>query len=67
MIAKAPIAPVWSWSGFYAGGHGGYGWGRDSTAIKVDPGFLLIPERPQTVLSPQFPKRKDFDAAILMT
>jgi outer membrane immunogenic protein len=22
-------AAVWSWSGFYIGGHGGYGWGRD--------------------------------------
>jgi opacity protein-like surface antigen len=51
VIAKAPIASVWSWSGFYAGGHGGYGWGRDSTEIRVDPGFLLIPERPPTVLT----------------
>ena len=22
------VAPVWSWSGFYVGGHAGYGWGR---------------------------------------
>jgi opacity protein-like surface antigen len=31
MLVKAPrpIAAVWSWSGFYLGGHAGYGWGRD--------------------------------------
>jgi outer membrane immunogenic protein len=29
MPVKAASAAVWSWSGFYIGGHGGYGWGRD--------------------------------------
>jgi outer membrane immunogenic protein len=29
MPVKAAAAAVWSWSGFYIGGHGGYGWGRD--------------------------------------
>jgi opacity protein-like surface antigen len=29
MPVKAAPAAVWSWSGFYIGGHGGYGWGRD--------------------------------------
>jgi outer membrane immunogenic protein len=24
-----PPAAIWSWSGLYIGGHGGYGWGRD--------------------------------------
>jgi outer membrane immunogenic protein len=24
-----PPAAIWSWSGFYVGGHAGYGWGRD--------------------------------------
>jgi opacity protein-like surface antigen len=24
-----PPAAIWSWSGFYLGGHAGYGWGRD--------------------------------------
>jgi len=26
---KATPAALWSWSGFYVGGHAGYGWGRD--------------------------------------
>ena len=29
MPVKATTAAIWSWSGFYLGGHGGYGWGRD--------------------------------------
>jgi opacity protein-like surface antigen len=29
MPVKAPVMTAWSWSGFYIGGHGGYGWGRD--------------------------------------
>jgi outer membrane immunogenic protein len=29
MPVKAAPAAVWSWSGFYIGGHGGYGWGDD--------------------------------------
>ena len=31
MPVKAPraAAVAWSWSGFYLGGHAGYGWGRD--------------------------------------
>jgi outer membrane immunogenic protein len=27
--APPPAAPVWSWTGCYAGGHGGYLWGSD--------------------------------------
>jgi len=26
-------APVWSWTGFYIGGHVGFGWGQDETTI----------------------------------
>lgn len=26
--AKAPISAAYNWSGFYAGAHGGYGWGQ---------------------------------------
>jgi outer membrane immunogenic protein len=29
MLVKAARAAPWSWSGFYIGGHAGYGWGRD--------------------------------------
>jgi outer membrane immunogenic protein len=37
--APAPVAAVWSWSGFYVGGHGGYGWGHDSFTNLNDPFF----------------------------
>ena len=29
MPVKGPRAVAWNWSGFYLGGHAGYGWGRD--------------------------------------
>jgi opacity protein-like surface antigen len=32
MAAMPPAAAVWSWTGFYIGGHGGYGWGRDPSS-----------------------------------
>jgi len=32
MPAKAPIAPVWSWAGFYVGANGGYSWGNWSNS-----------------------------------
>jgi opacity protein-like surface antigen len=38
--APAPVAAVWSWSGFYVGGHGGYGWGHDSFTNLNDPFFF---------------------------
>jgi opacity protein-like surface antigen len=38
--APAPVAAVWSWSGFYVGGHGGYGWGHDSFTDVNDPFFF---------------------------
>src|SRR5580700_12257208 len=38
-ILKAPPAAVWSWSGFYIGGHGGYGWGHDNFSNLNDPIF----------------------------
>jgi opacity protein-like surface antigen len=35
MAAMPPAAPIWSWSGFYLGAHGGYGWGHDPSAIEI--------------------------------
>jgi outer membrane immunogenic protein len=55
MAAVPPaVAAVWSWSGFYIGGHAGYGWGHDPTHELVtrwnDP--ALDPDQgPQTILS----------------
>lgn len=34
MLVKAPMAaPVYSWTGFYVGGHVGYGWGSDTVGV----------------------------------
>ena len=42
MPVKAPprAATPWSWAGFYVGGHGGYGWGRNHFTITDDPFFF---------------------------
>lgn len=37
--APPPIVAAWNWSGFYIGGHGGYGWGHDSLSDLNDPFF----------------------------
>src|SRR5260221_10489477 len=29
-VYKAAPAPLFNWTGFYVGGHGGYGWGDDA-------------------------------------
>ena len=31
----APAPPVWSWTGFYIGAHGGAGWGTESATLDV--------------------------------
>ena len=47
MPVKAVAAAVWSWSGFYVGGHAGYGWGRDP--------FNTLVALTQPTLQAQFP------------
>ncbi|MDF2998479.1 MAG: porin [Xanthobacteraceae bacterium] len=38
MVTKAPVvAPAFSWTGFYIGAHGGYGWGRTEWSDSYDP------------------------------
>jgi len=37
VIAKAVAPAVWSWSGFYVGGHAGYGWANDPTQVMAQP------------------------------
>src|SRR5258708_6698132 len=37
--APPPVVAAWNWSGFYIGGHGGYGWGRNSQTDVNDPFF----------------------------
>src|SRR5262249_15565950 len=46
MIAKAVAPAVWSWSGFYLGGHAGYGWGDDRSTQMVHP---AVPTPPPAV------------------
>jgi opacity protein-like surface antigen len=43
MPVKAPraAAVAWSWSGFYLGGHAGYGWGRDPFSDPSGGGIIL--------------------------
>ena len=48
MAAKAPYAapaPIWSWTGFYIGGHVGAGWGTTETTLDsiAAPGVPLTP------------------------
>ncbi|QJP16343.1 porin family protein [Starkeya sp. ORNL1] len=35
--APPVVAPAFSWTGFYIGAHGGYGWGRNEWSNYVDP------------------------------
>ena len=33
---KAPVIPVWNWTGFYIGGNAGYSWGNSGSTATVD-------------------------------
>src|SRR6202051_661985 len=37
--APPPVVAAWNWSGFYIGGHGGYGWGHNASTSLNDPFF----------------------------
>lgn len=41
--AKAPVATVYDWTGFYVGGSVGGGWQRSATAYSSDPSYGLGP------------------------
>ncbi|MFG1347115.1 outer membrane protein [Xanthobacter autotrophicus DSM 431] len=37
MVTKAPVAPAFSWTGFYIGANAGYGWGQTTFSNSYDP------------------------------
>jgi outer membrane immunogenic protein len=42
--APPPVAPAWTWTGFYIGGHAGYGWGHESASEELfGPGTSVNP------------------------
>ena len=52
MPVKAPVAAVWNWTGFYIGGHAGYGWGRDPATNLVTPFEpAIVQQGPPTILA----------------
>ncbi|QWG22032.1 porin family protein [Bradyrhizobium sediminis] len=42
MPVKAPMAAVWSWTGFYIGGNVGYGWGNGDLSLVPGPGWAAF-------------------------
>jgi opacity protein-like surface antigen len=52
MAAVPPVAAVWSWTGFYIGGHAGYGWGRDPSTNLITPFEpAIVQQGPPTFLA----------------
>lgn len=40
-VYKAPVVPIYSWTGFYVGANAGYGWGDNSINVLSSPvGFV---------------------------
>ncbi|WP_442882087.1 outer membrane protein, partial [Devosia sp.] len=39
--APPPKVDPWTWSGFYLGGHAGYGWSHDPQSVAADDPFFL--------------------------
>src|SRR5262249_31682577 len=55
MPVKAPPpapAPVYSWTGFYAGLNAGWSWGKDDTTVSIPGPPLLITEPPNVNVGP---------------
>jgi outer membrane immunogenic protein len=42
MLMKAPMAPVYNWTGCYIGGGGGYGMFNQDAVIETDPGHTAL-------------------------
>jgi outer membrane immunogenic protein len=44
-VKAPPAAPMFNWTGWYVGGHAGYGWGRDNVLVSPEPqpAFGLVP------------------------
>jgi outer membrane immunogenic protein len=50
--AAPPMRAIYNWTGFYAGGNIGYGWGKAETDVTT-PGFTV--DAPATGVAPTFP------------
>jgi outer membrane immunogenic protein len=54
--APPPVLPVWSWTGFYAGGNLGYGWASDPTTLTDSTSTTLtrcdVCDTPAPILTP---------------
>lgn len=46
----APIIPIWNWSGFYVGGHFGYGWAFPEITEDAFGTKVVNPPRPRGIL-----------------
>src|SRR5260370_38563018 len=52
--AQVPVAvPVYNWSGFFVGGHLGYGWGREAMRLAPDSSYAPGAIVPAIVADPR--------------